>query len=91
MVAVQLQDYLNQNHLFEKFQSSFQPAHSPETALLRVTNDLLMADDAGSPCLLILLDLITVFDTGDHPIFHEHLWETIGLSGQALSWFHSYL
>uniref|UniRef100_A0A8C7D7L2 Reverse transcriptase domain-containing protein n=1 Tax=Oncorhynchus kisutch TaxID=8019 RepID=A0A8C7D7L2_ONCKI len=73
-VAVQLQDYLKQNNLFEKLQSGFRQAHSTEMALFRVTNDLLMAADVG--CLLILL---------------ERLWDTIGLSGAALSWFHSYL
>ena len=91
VVASQLQDHLKHNNLFEKFQSGFRSAHSTETALLRVTNDLLMTADAGSPSLLILLDLTAAFDTVDHTILLERLHTTIGLSDSALKWFQSYL
>ena len=88
-VASQLQEYLKLNDLFKKFQSGFCSAHSP--AMLQVTNYLLMAADAGSPSLLILLDLTAAFDTVDHTILLKHLHNMIGLSDQALQWFQSYL
>src|SRR4029434_7199241 len=90
VVASQLQDHLKHN-LFETFQSGFRSVHGTETALLRVTNDLLMTADAGSPSLLILLDLTAAFDTVDHTILLERLHTTIGLSDSALKWFQSYL
>ena len=90
-VAAQLQDHLIQHHLFEKFQSGFRYGHSTETALVRVTNDLLMAADTGSPSLLILLDLTAAFDTVDHNILLHRLQYTIGLSGNVKNWFTSYL
>ena len=90
VVAAQLQDHLHTNNIAEKFQSGFRSAHSTETALVRVTNDLLMAADVGSPSLLILLDLTAAFDTVHHDILLTRL-QSIGLSGPALNWFTSYL
>ena len=91
VVAAQLHDHLQTNNMFEKFQSGFHPGHSTETALARVTNDLLMSADAGSPSLLILLDLTAAFDMVDHHILLHRLHSTIGLSDSTLNWFTSYL
>ena len=90
-VAAQLQDHLIQSNLFEIFQSGFRPGHSTETALVRVTNDLLMAADTGSPSPVILLDLTATFDTVDHNILLHRLQYTVGLTGNAHNWFTSYL
>ncbi len=84
-VATLLQNHLQLNNLFEKFQSGFRSAHSTETALVRVTNNLLLSSDAGFPSLLILLDLSAAFDTVDHNILLNRLHFTIGLTGTALS------
>lgn len=90
-VATYLQDHLKHNNLFEKFQSGFRFAHSTETALIRVTSDLLVSSDAGFPSLLILLDLSAALHTVDHGILLNRLYLTTGLNDTALSWFKSYL
>ena len=57
VVAKQLITYLDTNDLFELFQSGFRSKHSTETALLKLTNELLLSSDTGSLNILILLDL----------------------------------
>ena len=79
------------NGLFEDFQSGFRLNHSTETALVKVSNDLLLASDNGLVSLLVLLDLSAAFDTIDHNILLQRLEQTLGITGAALCWFKSYL
>ena len=67
-VLSELSSFMNQNNLFDKFQSGFRAHHSTESALLKVTNDLLLTTDTGDCAILILLDLSSAFDTVDHSI-----------------------
>ncbi len=83
--------FLEKNYICEDFQSGFRPYHSTETALIRVTNDLLLSSDRGCIFLLVLLDLGAAFDTIDHNILLIRLENFVGISGSALAWFKSYL
>lgn len=90
-VASQLLSHLSSNDLFEPFQSGFRKLHSTESALVKVTNDLLMASDSGRISILILLDFSAAFDTIDHSILINRLETIFGVSDSALEWFKSYL
>uniref|UniRef100_A0A669C0Q9 Reverse transcriptase domain-containing protein n=1 Tax=Oreochromis niloticus TaxID=8128 RepID=A0A669C0Q9_ORENI len=91
VVVKQLTDHLQRNGLFEEFQSGFRAHHSTETALVKVTNDLLMASDSGLISVLVLLDLSAAFDTVDHNNLLARLEHAVGITGTALQWFVSYL
>ncbi len=52
-VLNQLQAFLVQNDIFQKFQSGFKANHSTETALLKVLNYILTSVDSGDSVILI--------------------------------------
>ncbi len=90
VVANQLSSYLAANNIGDKFQSGFWKNHSTETALLKVTNDIMMASDSGKCSVQVLLDL-SIFDTVDHHLLLGRLRDWVGVTGTALAWFASYL
>lgn len=87
VVPSQMSKHLRIHSLNKPFQSAFRPSHSTETALLRLTNDPMVASDHGS---LSLLDLSGAFHTIDHNILLQRLFSAFGLFGQVLEWLRSY-
>ncbi|PVD30942.1 hypothetical protein C0Q70_10217 [Pomacea canaliculata] len=75
----------------DKFQSAYLPGFSTETALLRVTNDILCSVNSGNLVLLVLLDLSSAFDTINHRLLLQRLSSEAGIQGAALQWIASYL
>ena len=55
---MQLNSYLDENDLHEPLQSAYKIFHSIETALLTVTNDIMLSLDKGENVFLVLLDLV---------------------------------
>ena len=91
VVATQTTNYLAENHLLAKLQSAYRCFHSIETALLRVVNDILCANDNNQEVVLVLLDLSSAFDTIDHTLLLERLHHRYGMCGIVFKWFLSYL
>jgi hypothetical protein len=91
VVAERFHEHMKSNGLYESMQSAYRKYHSTETALLKVQNDILEAVDEGSVAVLVLLDLSAAFDTIDHEKLLDHLQNRLGITGDALAWFRSYL
>jgi hypothetical protein len=91
IVASRLKDHLSQHELYEEFQSAYRKGRSTETALLKVTSDILHEIDLNKVVLMAMLDLTAAFDTIHHGILIERLRTTFGVSGAPLNWFRSYM
>ena len=73
VASSQIQDYVSKNNLNASHQSAYRKYHSTETALVRVTNDILRAVDTHRRVIVVLLDLSAAFDTLNHKVLLERL------------------
>ena len=91
MVFDQIHTHMMTHSLYPEFQSAYRKNHSTETALVRVTNDILMKMNTQEVTLLVMLDLGAAFDTINHKILLTRLNKELGICGSPLEWFKSYL
>ena len=87
----QLGDYISITNMSEKLQSAYKVAHSTETALIKVKNDILMSLDNKQVTCLSLLDLSAAFDTVSHKLLLNRLKSCFGTTGAVLKWLEEYL
>ena len=91
-MANRLNAHINRSKLSKIMIGLFtKPLTQPETALLKIHNDILSLMDNGKVTVLTLLDLSAAFDTIDHTILLRRLNEWFGVTEQVLDWFKSYL
>ena len=87
VVQRQLYYYLTTNHLLSDAQHGFRTHHSTETALVTISDRVLLANDQNQISLLCLLDLSKCFDVIDH----SKLLQKLQLHGVHTTWFEVYL
>ena len=90
IVVDQLSEYFKIKDLDEPLQSAYKTGYSTETALLKITNDIMLNMDKQQVTLMVLLDMSAAFDTIPHHLFLARLKRTFGISSTALQWFESY-
>lgn len=91
VVLRRLNSHLDNCNLNCPQQSAYKKNHSTETLLIKITNDVLIASDERTATVVMLLDLSAAFDTVDHDLLLKILYKEIGIKGNALSWFQSFL
>ena len=91
IVASRVRLHLDEHNLFDEYQSAYRPAHSTETALIKIHHDISEALDRGSIVAMVMLDLSAAFDMVDHEILIKRLHVSYGFCDTVLSWFQSYL
>ena len=88
---IQMHEHLEKNSLLSKYQSAYMKFFSTETALAKVTNDLLLNLDRTKSNFYIGLDLSAAFDTLDHELLLSILETILGFKDKVLSFLDSYL
>ena len=89
-VKKSLTNYLSENNLIFKYQSAFRENHSTETALIKLTEELLYNMDDDKVTGMISIDFKKAFDLVNHETLLPKL-QMYGLTDSAVKWFHSYL
>ena len=59
---------MEENPLFARMQSAYQPKHSVETALIKVHSDIMLEIDQSRDVILVLLDNSTAFNMLDYDL-----------------------
>lgn len=90
IVAAQIKEYLETNSILHQHQSGFRHGHGTQTALLKVTNDLINSMDNSYTSFLILLDQSKAFDLVNFQLMLAKL-KFLGFDNLVLNWFQSYL
>ena len=90
-MLLQLSQHCDNYILQLDYQSAYREHYSCETAILKVSNDILWAMERQAVTSLITLDLSAAFDTVDHDILLSILRNKYGIHGKALKWFNEYL
>ena len=91
MVFERIHTHMMTHSLYPEFKSAYHKNHSTETALVRLTNNILMKMNSQEVTLLAILDLSPGFVTVNHNILLTRLSEELGICRLAWEWFRSYL
>ena len=91
VVVKHLMQYFNSNNLDNLKQSAYKTAHSTETALRHLKNEIHLSLSCGEPTALVLIDLSAAFDTIERTTLLNCLKSWFGVCGMAWKCFTSYL
>ena len=91
VVNIRISDHMKANNLDCPSQYGYKKHHSTETLLVHFLNEIMVAVDSKSGVVVLIIDLSAAFDTVSHSLLLNILFREIGLRGNALRWFKSFL
>ena len=83
IVATQLSSFMEEHHLLHDLQGAYRQGRSADQILVYATDIIVQAMDAGKSVCAIFLDLRKAFDSLDHHLLLNRLFE-LGVSGTEL-------
>jgi len=90
VILTQLCDFIENHHLYNTTQSGFRKGHSTSTLLLKLRDDIRKAMSRSEVTLTVLIDFSKAFDTIDHGILLEKLYQ-LNFSHDSIEILSSYL
>ena len=91
VVSLQLLKHISDHDLLPVFQSAYRKHFSCETAVIKISSDMLQSFDEGKIGLMAFLDLSSAFDCVNHLTLSSRLQKSYGLTDNCLKWFQSFL
>ena len=88
---IRFNNHCKEDDLMPSYQSAYREHHSCETAIVRLTNDLLWNMEVQWVTSLVANDLSAAFDTVDRTVLLKTLQQHFGVNGKVLNWMDTYL
>lgn len=86
-----INNHCKEHNLLPDYQSAYRENFSCETALVKLTNDILWSMERGRVTSLVAIDLSAAFDTVDYEVMDRVLEVKFGLKKTVSSWISTYL
>jgi translation initiation factor 2 beta subunit (eIF-2beta)/eIF-5 len=83
VISSQIIEHTKSNNFLDIYQSANREFHSTETLLLHLLNDVYLSIDINSMVIVVLLHMISAFDTVQHDSLIQTL-STLGIVDDAL-------
>ena len=91
LALARLKSHIVASSNYCSLQSAYRAAHSTETALVKIVDDIATLVDSETAVALVGLDISSAFDTVSYSKLLSRLEHDFGIEGAALLWIDAYL
>ena len=91
VAKIRKDEHMTINNLHTPEEFGYKQNHNTETMMIGLTDEVLRGFDENQATIVIFLDLSAAFDTIDPDKLLQIMDEELGITGNALKWFRSFL